>query len=474
MRLDEYSRFDAIGLSELVAAGEVTPAELQQCALDAHEQVHPLINAVVEVHPQDPALLSSSGPLAGVPTMVKDLFHGQAGLPCGNGSRLAADWIVPQRTQIYARAAAAGMTSIGRTTTSEFGILGTTETLAHGITRSPWSPDHMAGGSSGGAGAVVGAGVVPVALASDGGGSIRIPAAACGVVGLKPGRGRVPWGLHLKEPLLGWAVQFAMTRSVRDAALLLDLLGGPTPGDHEGVERPTTPFADAVHAPIRPLRIAWWSHPWSGDDPDPVVTDATASTAALLEGLGHHVEVDTPRFAWESYLQAMTDVWASTNAHTIDGLAGALGREVNEDTVEGTTLAMVEYGRRVSALQLLNAIDVETGLTYLMTEFFSRYDVLLTPTLGAVLPPVGHYDPRARIEPRDMFAMWSRWESFLPVFNTTGQPAISLPLHQTEDGLPIGMQLVAGAGQEALLLSLAAQLEQALPWRDRRPPAYAS
>jgi amidase len=320
---------------------------------------------------------------------------------------------------------------------------------------------------------VVGAGVVPVALASDGGGSIRIPASACGVVGLKPGRGRVPWGLHLKEPLLGWAVQFAMTRSVRDAALLLDLLGGPTPGDHEGVERPPISFAEAARSSVRPLRIAWWAHPWSGEDPDPVVTEATAATAAVLEGLGHHVDVDTPAFSWQSYLQAMTDVWASTNAHTIDGLAAALGREVNEDTVEGATLAMVEYGRRVTALQLLNAIDVETGLTYLMTEFFSRYDILLTPTLGAVLPRVGHYDPQARIEPRDMFAMWSRWESFLPVFNTTGQPAISLPLHQTAEGLPIGMQLVAGAGQEALLLDLSAQLEQALPWSGRRQPAYA-
>ena len=473
MRVDEYSRFDAVGLSELVRAGDVTPAELQECALAAHEQVHPLINAVVDVHPADPDAPAPTGPLAGVPTMVKDLFHGQAGLPCGNGSRLSEDWVVPNATQIYARSVAAGMTSIGRTTTSEFGIMGTTETLAQGITRSPWSAEHMAGGSSGGAGAVVGAGVVPVALASDGGGSIRIPASACGVVGLKPGRGRVPWGLRLKEPLLGWAVQFAMTRTVRDAALLLDVLGGPTPGDREGLPRPEVPFADAVRMPPRPLRIAWWSYPWSGHDPDPAVTEATAATAALLEGMGHHVEADTPTFTWDRYLQAMTDVWASTNAHTIDGLAAALGRTVDESTVEGSTLAMVEYGRRVTALQLLNAIDVETGLTYLMTEFFSRYDVLLTPTLGATLPPVGHYDPAAWIEPRDTFATWSRWESFLPVFNTTGQPAISLPLHQSSDGLPIGMQLVAGPGEEALLLSLAATLEEALPWRDRLPSAYA-
>ena len=177
-----------------------------------------------------------------------------------------------------------------------------------------------------------------------------------------------------------------------------------------------------------------------------MVVEATAATAALLEGMGHHVEAATPSFSWEHYLQAMTDVWAATNAHTIDGFAAALGREVNESTVEGATLAMVEYGRAVSAQQLLNAIDVETSLTYLMTEFFSRYDVLLTPTLGAQLPPVGEYDPNALTSPRDTFATWSRWESFLPVFNTTGQPAISLPLHQSPDGLPIGMQLVGGAG----------------------------
>ncbi len=244
------------------------------------------------------------------------------------------------------------------------------------------------------------------ALASDGGGSIRIPAAACGVVGLKPSRGRVPWGLHLKEPLLGWAVQFAMTRTVRDAAALLDLLGGPTLGDSEGVPRPPIPFAQTFATPPGPLRIAWWAHPWSGHEPDPVVVDATAATAALLESLGHHVEAATPVFAWETYLQAMTDVWAATNAHTIDGFAGALGREVSAETVEGPTLAMVEYGRSVSATQLLTAIDVETSLTYLMTEFFSRYDILLTPTLGAQLPAVRQLrPPRPHVIPRHVLGV---------------------------------------------------------------------
>jgi amidase len=473
MRLEEYTRLDATGLAALVRTGEVSPEDLQDLALQAHEQVGDQINAVAGLHPQDPASMSSSGPLAGVPTMVKDLFHGQVGLPCGNGSRLSEGWTVAHPTQIYRRSAAAGMTSLGRTTTSEFGILGTTETLACGPTRSPWNTDRIAGGSSGGAAAVVGAGVVPVALASDGGGSIRIPAAACGVVGLKPGRGRVPWGLHLKEPLLGWAVQFAVTRSVRDAALLLDVLGGPSPGDYEGLPRPDRPFVQTTSVPPRRLRIAWWSHPWSGHDPDPDVTDATAATAATLESLGHEVQPDTPAFSWDAYLQAMTDVWAVTNAHTIDAMAAFLGRTVDESTVEGTTLAMVEHGRRVTGTQLLNAIDVETGLTYLMSEFFSRYDLLLTPTLGAPIPRIGHYDPSGRMEPREMFASWSRWESFLPVFNTTGQPAISLPLQESPDGLPIGMQLVAGQGQEGLLLQVAAQLEQALPWALRTPPVHA-
>ncbi|MFM8774251.1 MAG: amidase [Actinomycetota bacterium] len=474
MRPDEYAALDAVSLAELVRVGDVTPAELQQCALAAHEQMRTSVNAVVDVHPLDDDRLTSTGPLAGVPTLVKDLFHGQVGTVCGNGSRLSDGWEVTSTTQIYDRTIAAGMTPIGRSTTSEFGIMGTTETLAQGITRSPWSPDHMAGGSSGGAGAAVGSGIVPIALASDGGGSIRIPASSCGVVGLKPSRGRVPWGLRQKEPLIGWAVQFAVTRTVRDTAVALDALCGPTAGDVEGLPRPDVSFADAMRTPTGPLRIAWWAYPWSGHDPDPVIVEATQATAELLEEMGHHVEAATPRFDWETDLQAMTDVWACTNAFTIDAFAEAIGRPVDVDTVEGATLRMVDEGRAVTATDLLSAIDVETALTVIMNEFFSRYDVLLTPTLAATLAPVGDYDPHALTPARETFATWSKWETFLPVFNTTGQPAISLPLHMAPDGLPIGMQFVGGQGREALLLSLAASLEEALPWRDRHPPAYVT
>lgn len=474
MRAEEYAEFDALGLAELVRTREVTPGDLVESALEAQSLVGESVNAVVAMHPEaDEHGHDLTGPLAGVPYLVKDLFHGAAGLPCGNGSRLAPDWKVSRPSQIVDRATRAGLRVIGRSTTSEFGVMGTTETLAEGITSSPWSASHMAGGSSGGAAAAVGAGIVPVALASDGGGSIRIPASACGVVGLKPSRGRVPWGLRSKEPLLGWAVQFAVSRTVRDTAALLDALSGPTPGDAEGMPVSASPFLSALESPpANPLRIAWWTEPWSGHEPDPEVTAATMATVTLLEALGHRMENATPRFDWDSYLTAMTDVWTSTTAQTVDGFARSLGRPVDTSTLEGATLQMVEHGREVTALQLLSAIDLEMMLTATVGAFFSEYDVLLTPTLAAVPPRVGFYDPLAPTPPRETFATWSRWECFLPVFNTTGMPALSLPLHMSADGLPLGMQFVAGIGREETLLRLAGQLEEALPWRECRPPAF--
>ena len=470
MQVHEYAGLDAAELAALVAQEEVTPADLRRCAEEAADRAA-AVNAVVALH--DDAPEPAEGPLRGVPTLVKDLFHGREGWPCGNGSRLAPDWTVPRRSLLVARAEAAGLSFVGRSTTSEFGIMGTTETVACGPTRSPFAPDRMAGGSSGGAAAAVGAGIVPVALASDGGGSIRIPASACGTVGLKPSRGRVPWGLRLHEPLLGWAVQFAVSRSVRDSALFLDLLAGPAPYDAEGLPRADAPFADAARGGSSPLRIAWTATPWSGHDPDPVVRAATEATAHELEALGHVVEEAAPAFSWEAFLAAMSTVWAATNAQSIDGFARAMGAEVSDETLEATTLAMVEQGRALHARDLLDALDVEVALTATMAGFLSEHDVLLTPTLGALPPEIGRYDPAAPNPLHDTFADWSRWETFLPLFNVTGQPAISLPLHQTPDGVPIGMQLVGGFGREAMLLRLAADLEEALPWRDRRPAVWA-
>lgn len=478
MDLHEYAAHDATALAALVRSGDVTPGELARCAVAGVEAVDERLNAVVETFTDRADALSfefhPTGPFGGVPTMLKDLFHGEAGVECGNGSRLAEGWVVPADGEFTTRVRRSGLVNLGRTTTSEFGIMGTTETLAQGPTCTPWSADHMSGGSSGGAAAVVGAGIVPVAIASDGGGSIRIPASACGTVGLKPSRGRVTWGPHVGEALVGWATHFVVTRSVRDTAAMLDALHGPLPGDPFDIVPPVRPYAAEVGAPVERLRVAWCAEPWSGKPSDPEVVAATEATASLLEDLGHSVEHARPRFDWESFLQCMTDVWAADNAHTIDGFARAVGRTPGPDNLEGATWAAVEYGRQVSASRLLDAFDVTNHVARTMGWFFSNYDVLLTPTLGTLPARLGEYDATADIPLHETFDRWSRLESFLPAFNATGQPAISLPLHMSESGLPIGMHLVGRFGDEALLLRLSAQLEEALPWKDRRPPIHVA
>lgn len=474
MHLSDYVHADATTLAEYVSSGETSADELAAFAVEVNDRVGGEVNAVVAFHVDDAEKTTAPAPnpdgaFAGVPTLAKDLFHGMAGWPCGNGSRLSQSYRSAHVSLLAARTAAAGLSTIGRSATSEFGIMGTTETLAVGPTRSPKCPDRMAGGSSGGAAAAVAAGIVPVALASDGGGSIRIPASCCGVVGLKPTRGRVPWGAVTREPLLGWAVQFAVTKTVRDSAGLLDVLAGAAPGDVFGMPAPSAGyFAAAAAREPDQLRIAYWTDPWSGDDPDPIVVAATEATASILEGLGHTVSMDRPRFSYEHYVTAMVDVWAATNAQTIDGFATALDVEVNEASLEGPTLEIVRYGRDLPAKAILDALALEAYLAHICATFFANYDVLLTPTLGTLPAEIGRYDSSATPSALETFTAWSRWESFLPVFNTTGQPAISLPLHEHE-GIPIGMQLVGRLGREDTLLSLAGQLEQALPWADRGP-----
>ena len=478
MRLDEYASYDGLGLAALVRSGEVESSEIVSLALDAIAAVDPVLGAVVQSYPERVEQAASrtvtGGPFEGVPTILKDLFHGETGWECGNGSRLYPQWRIPGQDEFTARLHRGGLVPMARSTTSEFGLLGTTETLAAGRTCSPWDRSVMAGGSSGGAGAVVGAGIVPIAGASDGGGSIRIPASACGVVGLKPSRGRIPWGPDVGEVLLGWAVHFVTTRTVRDTAAALDLLAGPMPGDPFEIAPPSGSFLSEVGAPVQRLRVAYWTQPWSGLPVDPEVAAATEKTAELLAELGHEVTQDSPAFDWPRFMQAMTDVWAVTNAHTIDGFASAFSRPLDDSTLEGPTLALIEHGRRISGNRLLECLDVVNTISRAMGRFFAAHDVLLTPTLAALPSPLGRYDPRAATPPWELFTGWSDLEAFLPVFNATGHPAISLPLHQSHGGLPIGMHMVGRFGSEALLLRLAASLEEALPWSGRIPPVHVS
>ncbi len=476
MRLDEYADHDAIGLAGLVRDGEVTPVELAELVVSAVAKVDGELNAVVGLYPDivECAEAARPGSFHGVPTLLKDLFHGDPGRPTEAGSRLAQGWVSHTTSDLVHRLKESGFVPLGRTTTSEFGVMGTTETLAEGRTCSPWSREHMAGGSSGGAGAVVGAGIVPVATGSDGGGSIRIPAAACGVVGLKPTRGRVTWGPIAHEPLLGWGVHFLLSRSVRDTAACLDVLSGPYPGDPWIAPEPSGPFLDEVGQPPGRLRIAYCWEPWSGRASIDEMRLACEATAQLLAELGHEVVEARPTFSWDAFLDAMTVVWSTTTAKDIDGFALAIGRTPGPDTLELPTLRMVELGRSTSAQQLLSALDAAGHVARQMGSFFEDYDVLLTPTLGAPPARLGTYEPDAELEPRELFDSWSQLESFLPVFNATGQPAISLPLHQGGTGLPIGMQLVGRFGDEATLIRLSAQLELALPWAGRVPPLHVA
>jgi len=476
VRLDEYANHDAIGLAELVRDGEVTPVELAELVASAVAEVDGDLNAVVGLYSDAVACAEAahSGPFHGVPTLLKDLFHGDPGRPTEAGSRLAQGWVSQTSSELVRRLKESGFVPLGRTTTSEFGVMGTTETLAEGRTCTPWSREHMAGGSSGGAGAVVGAGIVPVATGSDGGGSIRIPAAACGVVGLKPTRGRVTWGPIAHEPLLGWAVHFVLSRSVRDTAACLDVLSGPYPGDPWIAPEPSRPFLDEVGQPTGRLRVAYCWEPWSGHATIDEMRLACEATAQLLEELGHEVVAARPHFSWEAFLDAMTVVWSTAVAQDVDGFASAVGRTPGPDTLEPPTLRMVELGRSTSAGQLLSALDAAGHVARQIGSFFEDYDVLLTPTLGAPPARLGTYEPEVELETRELFDSWSQLESFLPVFNATGQPAISLPLHQGGTGLPIGMQLVGRFGEEATLIRLSAQLEQALPWAGRTPPLHVA
>jgi amidase len=476
VNLAEYSAHDGLALAQLVQAGEMSARELAGMALAGAAAVNEPVNAVVGVYDDavERAPTDAGGQFAGVPTMVKDLFHGDAERECGNGSRLSEGWVAPTDSEMMRRLRAAGFVSVGRTTTSEFGCLGTTETLACGATCTPWSAGHIAGGSSGGAAAVVGAGVVPVAVASDGGGSIRIPASCCGVVGLKPTRGRVTWGPATGEPLLGWGVHHVITRSVRDTAAALDALSGAYPGDPSTAPPPPRTFLDEVGAEPGRLRIAFCHEPWSGTTPDPQVQAACEATASLLAGLGHEVEAGAPPFDWDAFMITMADVWSATTAHLIDGFARLVGREPGPDTLEASTVAMLDRGRSVTTAELLAAVDHVNVLSRQLGAFFAGVDVLLTPTLASLPERLGVYDPSEEIAPRDLFQTWSRLETFLPCFNASGQPAISLPLHTSDEGLPIGMQLVGRFGDEATLLRLSGQLEEALPWAARVPPLHVS
>lgn len=476
MDLRDYVEHDATGLSELIRRGEVTAVEAEQCAREAANLVQPVLNGLVAPMFDEPLAYDAGGPFAGVPFLIKDLVIHAVGVPIAFGSRLCEGFVAPTDTDLMARFRSAGLATLGRTNTPEWGYNSTTEPVANGATCNPWDVTLSPGGSSGGSSVLVAAGVVPVAHANDGGGSIRIPASACGLVGLKPTRGRVPIGPETDEGLFGMGIEFAVTRTVRDAAALLDAVAGPGVGEKYEIASPTRPYARELGADPGRLRVGLMTEAPTGHAVERTVVEAAEATARTLEGLGHHVEPIALELDGEAFLVAMARIWSANLAAWVRLFAGLLGREPSPETLEACSLACVRYGETLTALELLEALRVNNDVCRKAGAAFSGFDAILSPTLGRPPWPLSVLD---QDDPElDALAFTRRiFEPvpFTPLYNVTGQPAISLPLQTTADGrLPIGIQLAAPFGDETTLFRLAAQLEEALPWRTRRPPVHAT
>jgi amidase len=469
---------DATAQAELIRKREATPLELVDAAIARIEKVNPRLNAVITPLFEQARRTAQSkdladGPFRGVPYLLKDLDCTSAGDPYHAGMRFLKDlrWIARHDSYLVAKLRAAGFVFLGKTNTPELGLNVTTEPASYGPSRNPWSTDHSTGGSSGGSGAAVASGMVAAAHASDGGGSIRIPASECGLVGLKPSRGRMSLGPEYGEYWHGLVISHAVTRSVRDTAAILDATCGAMPGDPYTAPPPARPYRQEVGQPPGRLRISVVDS-YTGMHADCVA--AAKSTARLLASLGHTVEDTRPPALDErdEVTQAFSVLIACWVATTLQEWSEITGKEVRAEDVEPVTWGLAEMGRAVPAPTYLRAVEWLHAYTRRMAEVWSGgVDVLVTPTLACPPPRIGELTP----PPENPLATDKALAlvPFTAPFNITGQPAMSLPLHWNADGLPIGVQFVGAYGREDLLIRLAAQLEQAAPWAGKRPGVWA-
>jgi len=494
----EYETNDATALAALVRAGQVTASELVEAAATRIERRNPALNAVISLRlaaaRREAATRSGDAPFAGVPFLIKDLTP-EAGEPLTLGSVFFRNYRADVTAEVVLRFRRTGLISLGRTNTPEFGLLPTTEPTLHGPTRNPWALDHSAGGSSGGAAAAVAAGIVPMAHASDGGGSIRIPASACGLFGMKPTRGRVP--LAPPSPSDFVSTSFCVSRSVRDSAALLDAVGVPVPGARYAPSPPRSPFRQHAAADPPPLRVAFTVHDFTGERVHPDCVAAVSNTVVLLEALGHQVEEARPRLdgdamadaflAWwkampqAGFLQILDEVEKRTGGkamrrilgdfRTMKALARIDRRRAGMDPFEPFTWALVERANELTPGELLLATTALQEASYTLGEFLGGYDVLLTPTLGEPPKPLGEIDQSKDFD--ELETQLGRYVPFTPIANFSGFPAMSVPLAWNDAGLPIGSHFIGRDGDEATLFQLAGQLERAQPWADRRPPVPA-
>ncbi|HXQ23125.1 MAG TPA: amidase, partial [Candidatus Acidoferrales bacterium] len=447
-------------------------------ALEAIERLNPVLNCVVQDYPERVAALKSNPPpvglLGGVPTLLKDFYKFEKGCLSEGGSELTRGLVATHDSELVLRLRRAGLVILGRSTVPEMAYSSTCDTHIQGRTNNPWNPNTFPGGSSSGAAAAVAAGVVPIAHGSDGGGSIRSPAAYTGLVGLKPTRGRVSDGPDSADPTAGMSANLAVTRTVRDTAAMLDALGGPAVGDPNIAPAPERPFLQEIGQPPRRLRLSYTTRAFDDGPVDAEVAQAVRSAAAMLADLGHHVEEATPVVDWEPFLRATHVVWAAEITHGCDTLGRRLGRQPSPDNLMRTSWAMYQYGATLSASDYLGALDEFNTVRRRTGAFFENCEILVTPTCTQLAAPHATQHQDLDLTPDEWSRLVFRNDVFSPLFNITGQPAISLPLFQSRNGSQIGIQFVARFGDEATLLRLAAELEEALPWRGRRPPIHVA
>ena len=469
---EDYESYDALDLAQLVKKGDVSADELLEAAIQRVEERNPKINAVVTPM-YDEARRSIAaglpdGPLKGVPFLLKDLGALYKGVPTSSGSRFFADYVPDHDNEMVIRLKKAGVVIFGKTNTPEFGLTVTTEPRLFGPCRNPWNLDRTTGGSSGGAAAAVASGMVPVAHASDGGGSIRIPASCCGLFGLKPTRGRVSMGPDIGEGWNGMSKHHVVSRTVRDSAAFLDAIAGPALGDPYYAPPPTSPFLEEVGADPGKLRMAFTTTPPSGSAVDQTCITAIRETAGLCEGLGHTIEEASPVVNAEELMPATMILMNTDVRAKLEIRAEALGREPTPDDVEYVTWRMAEAGKELSAVSYLRAVQTIHKTGREVAHFFEDYDILLSTVLLKPPIPLGTLDMMSE-DMEGYSAAIGSFFGFTSLFNVTGQPSMSVPLYWTDDGLPVGLQFTARYGDEALLFRLASQLEEAKPWGDRRP-----
>ena len=493
----EYDRYDGLGLAELVRRKEISPAEVCEEAISRIEKVNPRLNAVVtpmfDIGRKSAAEVDPDAPFAGVPFLLKDLLETYGGVPETRGSKAYRNFIPDQDSELVKRFKRSGLVALGKTNTPEFGLLGVTEPELHGPTRNPWNPNHTPGGSSGGSAAAVACGMVPLASANDGGGSIRIPASCCGLFGLKVSRGRTPTGPANGRIWQGAAVEHVVSRSVRDSAGILDATHGPDIGAPYTIAPPSRPYLKEIEQEPGRLRIAYHTQSPIGTSVHADCKKAVEHTAALLAKLGHEVEEAAPVLDGQELAKSYFALYFGEVAADVDELKGHLGREANPSDVEPLTWMLGLLGRTYSAGYFVSMLRKWDQAARVMGQFHEKYDLLLTPTVAYPPVRIGQLQPKPAEKLLmkvvnglslggvlkasgmvDKLAVESLAKTpFTQLANFTGQPAMSVPLYWTPEGLPCGSHFMARFGDEATLFRLAAQLEKAQPWFDKRPPVFA-